>query len=252
MFGRLRFKTLELVRSVSSVRTVDIKVLSTHKEIIFVQYRWQPCLKGTLLFLQVADKKFETKENQMTQSKNIEFEQMYRELFPKVANFAGRLCRDKDEAEDITQDAFLKAYRAFENCDDARRTDSWLMKIVYHTFLDRKRTKSRRVQAVSETAIGIDSSIDDFADSRKTPEEIVLGESISPELLSALTTLDEDSRELIRQIFVERRDQHELSKEYGIRIGTLRTRIHRITLKLRQELLQNSRPRRNSIKALSM
>ncbi len=186
----------------------------------------------------------------MTQRKNAEFDQIYRDLFPKVANFAGRLCRNRDEAEDITQEAFLKAYRSFDHCDDARRPDSWMMKIVYNTFLDRKRTKSRRIQEVCETAFGIDASMDDLADTRNTPEEIVLGESISPELLSALCTLDEDSQELIRQIFIERRDQHELSMEYGIRVGTLRTRIHRITLKLRHELLQNKRSRRTTMKAL--
>ncbi len=188
----------------------------------------------------------------MTQSKNQEFERMYRELFPKMANFAARLCRNKDEAEDVTQEAFLKAYRSFEISDDARRIDNWLMKIVYNTFLDRKRMKSRRIQEMNEAMMGVDSSIDDVADSRKNPEEIVLGEAISPALLSALATLDADSRELIRQIYVERRDQHELSKEYGIRVGTLRSRIHRITLKLRHELTKNSQSMTSrSMKALS-
>ncbi len=188
----------------------------------------------------------------MTQSKNQEFERMYREMFPKMANFAARLCRNRDEAEDVTQEAFLKAYRSFEKCDDARRTDNWLMKIVYHTFLDRKRMRSRRIQEVSETNLGIDSSIEDHADSRKTPEEIVLGEAISPELLSALATLDADSRELIRKIYIERLDQMEVSREYGIRIGTLRSRIHRIALKLRHELTHNNKSMRGrSIKALS-
>ena len=188
----------------------------------------------------------------MTQSKNQEFESMYRELFPKMANFAGRLCRNKDEAEDVTQEAFLKAYKSFDHCDDARRVDNWLMKIVYHTFLDRKRAKSRRIQEVSETAMGIDSTIDDLADHRQTPEEVLLSEYISPELLSALATLDADSRELIHQIYVEKRDQQELSQEYGIRIGTLRSRIHRITQKLRHELTHNNKSMRgSSIKALS-
>lgn len=187
----------------------------------------------------------------MTQSKNQEFDTIYRELFPKMANFAARLCRNKDEADDVTQEAFLKAYKSYDKVDDARRIDNWLMKIVYNTFLDRKRMKSRRVQEVSEAIMGTDSSIDDLADHRSTPEEIFLNESISPELLSALATLDADSRELIRQIYVERRDQVELSKEYGIRVGTLRSRIHRITQKLRQELTNPKPMRKQPIRALS-
>ena len=165
---------------------------------------------------------------------------MYKELFPKMRNFAARLCRNKDEAEDVTQDAFLKAYKSFGTCDDSRQVDNWLMRIVYNTYLDRKRMKSRRIQECGNS-LGIpDSTIDDFADANDSPEEIVLSSIASPELLSALATLDSDSRELMRQIFVEQRDQKDLSEEYGIRIGTLRSRIHRITLKLRNELTKSS------------
>lgn len=173
----------------------------------------------------------------MSEHKQSEFEKVYKELAPKMRNFAGRLCRNKDEADDVTQDAFIKAYKSFETCDDSRQIDNWLMRIVYNTYLDRKRMKSRRVQECGNNLGYPDSTTDDFADSSKSPEELVLLSIVSPELLSALAILDSDSRELLRQIYVEQRDQKELSDEYGIQIGTLRSRIHRITVRLRKEML---------------
>jgi RNA polymerase sigma-70 factor (ECF subfamily) len=176
----------------------------------------------------------------MSEHKQSEFEKVYKELAPKMRNFAGRLCRNKDEADDVTQDAFIKAYKSFETCDDSRQIDNWLMRIVYNTYLDRKRMKSRRIQE-SGNSLGIpDSTVDDFADISASPEEIVLSTIASPELLSALATLDADSRELMRLIYVEQRDQKDLSEEYGIQIGTLRSRIHRITVKLRNELTKGT------------
>ncbi len=184
----------------------------------------------------------------MSEIENLEFEQVYRKFHPKMRIFAGRLCRNKEEAEDIAQDAFVKAYKSFESCDHGRQIDNWLMRIVYNTYLDRKRMKSRRVKECGNNLDIPESTIDDFADSNPTPEAIVLAGIASPQLLSALATLDADSLRLMKQFYVERRDQNELSEEYGIRIGTLRSRIHRITRKLRQELKSGPAPiRKNAL-----
>ena len=102
--------------------------------------------------------------------------------------------------------------------------------------------KSRRVKECGNNLDIPESAIDDFADSNPTPEAIVLARIASPLLISALETLDADSLMLIKQFYVERRDQKELSEEYGIRIGTLRSRVHRITRKLRQELITSPTP----------
>lgn len=173
----------------------------------------------------------------VSELKQSEFDKMYKQLSPKMRNFAGRLCRNKDEADDVAQDAFLKAYKSFETCDDSRQVDNWLMRIVYNTYLDRKRMKSRRVQECGNSLGYPDSTTEDYADTCKSPEDFVISNIVSPELVTALEILDSDSRELLRQIYVEQRDQRELSAEYGIQIGTLRSRIHRITVKLRKEML---------------
>ena len=172
----------------------------------------------------------------MTRYQQRQFDEMYNALFPKMVNFAGRLCRNKDDAEDIAQEAFIKAYAAYDKLDDGRKVDNWLMRIVYNTFLDLKRKRGRRVTEVSAVVEGSDLTLDDCPDSLPSAEQLLIAKSLDPAIAKAIRQLDPKSRQLIQQVFFEQRDQAELSLEYGVREGALRSRIHRVVSSLRKDL----------------
>jgi len=172
----------------------------------------------------------------MTRTQHDQFDCMYHALFPKMMNFAGRLCKNRDEAEDVIQEAFIKAFAAFDKVENTHRIDNWLMRIVYNTFLDTRRKQGRRISTFGESQQEPGHLLDDQPDSRETPEEFMMGKTISKEMLRALNRLDTESREIFCQVYLDQVDQGEVSRTYGIQIGTLRSRLFRIATRLRKDL----------------
>lgn len=175
----------------------------------------------------------------MTKTQETEFNLMYSELFPKMVKYANTLCRNREEAEDIAQEAFIKAYKSFDKVNQTFRIDNWLMKIVYNTFLDIRRMKNRRLKPMGETVEGTDLTIADMPDAGPSPEDLVVGSVMDPEIARALRNLDPHSRELFEKAVIEERNQIELSREMGIEAGTLRSRLHRICARLRKDIYSN-------------
>ena len=175
----------------------------------------------------------------MTENQEVQFEEMYHELYPKMVNFAGRLCRDKDDAHDIAQEAFIKAYSSYDKIDDTRRADNWIMKIVYNTFLDLRRKRSRRIVEISENCEVNGITLEDRADKADSPEDKLMKKSVDPILMRALRKLDPVSRDIIQLIYFDQRDQVEVGRMFGLNEGALRSKIHRVMGKLRNEFAGN-------------
>lgn len=71
------------------------------------------------------------------------FSQLYEEAFPMVYDFLGHMVRDRDEAADLTQDTFLKAYRGLPNLTDTSRFRPWLFTIARNAALNRIERRKR-------------------------------------------------------------------------------------------------------------
>src|SRR5579871_1478351 len=72
-----------------------------------------------------------------------EFEALYRRSSGRAYNLAYRLLGNAAEAEDVTQDAFVRAWRHFAQYDRARPFESWLFRIVTNLVVDRRRRQKR-------------------------------------------------------------------------------------------------------------
>ena len=103
---------------------------------------------------------------------------------------------------------------------------------MYNLFLDSKRRDSRRIREVSETTLD-ENGMDQFSDSRMSPEESLTSELPNPVLARAIDSLDAEGQELLRLAFVERMPHQEIAVRLGIKTGTARSRIHRLCLQLR-------------------
>ena len=96
--------------------------------------------------------------------------------YKRVFNLAYRLSGNRADAEDLTQEAFYRAYRNFETYQGDRPFENWIFRIVTRLYLDLKRTKRRRVSVVSYDAPlrpdGSDGSVFfETADSSPNPEQ---------------------------------------------------------------------------------
>lgn len=81
---------------------------------------------------------------------NVTFDQIYRDNYTKVFFFIYNIASDWSLAEDITQDAFVKAYNNIDSLRDDSKISVWLNKIAYNLYLDFKRKKSSRCLSIND------------------------------------------------------------------------------------------------------
>lgn len=176
----------------------------------------------------------------MSETKDRYFEQVYRRSYPKMFNFAKRLCNNSDQAEDVTQEAFMRAYLAFDTCHSEAKLDNWLMRIVHNVFVDTKRKERRRIQTLSESCFAEEGGLEQFADPHKLVEDVLAQGINNPALEAALSSLEPQARELLRLAYVEKLPHAEIGKRLGVRTGAARSRVHRLCVHLKRVISVNN------------
>jgi RNA polymerase sigma-70 factor (ECF subfamily) len=172
----------------------------------------------------------------MQDSKQHCFEQVYRQSYRKVFNFAKRLCNNAELAEDVTQETFLRAFAAFDTCRDATRIEKWLMRIVHNVFVDTKRREKRRICTLSESVFAEEGFLDHIADTHQTIEEILTGNNCDPVVAQVIASMKPQSRELLRLVYVEQMPHEEIGKLLGVGTGATRSRVHRLCVHLKRSI----------------
>lgn len=174
----------------------------------------------------------------LTRKEQTRFEDLMERTYKKVYSLAYRLSGNKSDAEDLTQEAFFRAYRGFKSYEGDKPFENWIFRIVTRLFLDLNRSRRRRVKAVSYDApIRPDGSDDtvmfETADERADTETLVFQNTVSEDLEKSLQTLSEDQRKLIWLADVEGVPYNEIAMIFKAPVGTIRSRLHRAHKQLR-------------------
>lgn len=191
----------------------------------------------------------------LKQESNTEFQIQMEQSYKKVFNLAYRLAGNRPDAEDLTQEAFYRAFRKYESFQGDRPFENWIFRIVTRLFLDMKRSRGRRVQTVSTDAPlradGYDDTVSfEAPDSRPTPVQALLGDHLSEELEHGLKQLTDEQRELVWMADVEGVPYNEIAARFDAPVGTIRSRLHRAHKQLRKvlEQLQNQPTLANAVR----
>ena len=159
----------------------------------------------------------------------------------KVYNMAFRLSGSRTDAEDLTQEAFFRAYRSFKDFEGDRPFENWIFRIVTRLYLDVLRSRRRRVSTVSYDAqlpheIGLDGVHFEVADSSPSPQEQMINSAYSEDVEAALGSLSHEQRELIEMADIQQIPYQEIADKLGKPVGTIRSRLHRTHKALRAEI----------------
>jgi RNA polymerase sigma-70 factor (ECF subfamily) len=178
------------------------------------------------------------KESILNPSQEVRFSDLMEASRKKVFSLAYRLSGSRTDAEDLTQEAFYRAYRAFDTYQGDRPFENWIFRIVTRLYLDMKRRQSRRVQTVSSDAPLRPDGADDAvyfekADDRPTPEAVVVESGLSAEMEASLSRLTPDQRSLVLMADVEQIPYAEIAEKLNTPVGTIRSRLHRAHRQLR-------------------
>lgn len=146
----------------------------------------------------------------------------------KVVNIVSRYIRDAHESLDVTQEAFIKAYRALPKFRGDSAFYTWLYRIAINTAKNHLVSQGRRPPAndvEAETAEQIDSG--ERLKDRQTPENIVLTEEIASTVKGAIEALPEELKTAITLRELEGLSYEEIAQAMDCPIGTVRSRIFR-------------------------
>lgn len=157
-----------------------------------------------------------------------------------VYNLVARLVQDPALAEDLTQDTFLKVFRALGQYDPALRFSSWLFRIAHNTAIDHLRQRQPAVAApwLDDDGVEVDplSLLPDLrADS---PEQAAVRRQLAETLDRAIDTLRPEYRAVVVLRHHEDLDYDEIAEVLDLPLGTVKTYLHRARRELAARLRQ--------------
>ena len=145
----------------------------------------------------------------------------------KAFNLAFRICGNREEAEEVAQDAFLKAYRSLSDFRMQSSFATWLYRIVYNTAVSLVRTRKGKVLSLEE----FPADAVDFLSVSGNEEEAV-AEYRNALINFALQKLPEDERGLITLYYYNELPADEISKITGISKNHLKVKLFRARQKI--------------------
>ena len=165
------------------------------------------------------------------------FDLLVRKYQHKIAKLVGRYVRDHAEAEDVTQEAFIKAYRALRGFRGDSAFYTWLYRIAVNTAKNYLESRGRRPVSLDLELEGLEM-LDDSESLREqaTPERQLLTGEIATTIQQVLDLLPADLRMAITLREVEGLSYEEIAEIMDCPIGTVRSRIFRAREAVDKEL----------------
>jgi len=161
------------------------------------------------------------------------FEDLVRRHQRGVYALAQRFTRNHDDADDVAQDSFLRAWRGIAAYDPSRPFKPWLYRIVVNTALNHLRTiRNRKEDDLGETD-GLPALPDS---SGSDPEQEWSGEATARAVHRAMARLRPEERAILHLRVREEMGYRDIAVTLGVRIGTVMSRLSRARDALRREL----------------
>lgn len=196
-----------------------------------------------------AENEFEVEEDTNNQPENtISPEQKARhervfeeELLPQIDalyTFAYHLVYNEDDANDLVQEAYMKAYRFIHKYEPGTNAKAWLFRILKNAFINEYRKKVRQPNKVDledfityhDSEEG--SAYNGYSDLRQEMFDSMMGDEVT----LAINKLPADFKIVILLCDIEGFTYEEISKIVNIPIGTVRSRLHRARNMLKEQL----------------
>jgi len=156
------------------------------------------------------------------------FDLLVRKYQHRVLALVGRFVRNPEEAEDVAQEAFVKAYRALKNFRGDSAFYTWLYRIAVNTAKNHLVAQGRQVSIADvETEDAEQFASADGLREYDTPEGLLLTKEIAQHIDAALTALPEDLRIAVTLREFEGLSYDEIAQVMECPVGTVRSRIFR-------------------------
>lgn len=157
------------------------------------------------------------------------------EAYPRIRRYVLSLVRDDAEAEDLTQEAFLRAHRQHAQLRDPKAEVAWLYRIATHVTVDRMRERSRRQELVPSTALEPENPREP-ADEGPALQQVIEQGEMTACVQSYIVGLPDTYRSVLLLSDVHEMSGPEIARMLGVSLPTVKIRLHRARQKLRAAL----------------
>jgi RNA polymerase sigma-70 factor (ECF subfamily) len=170
------------------------------------------------------------------------FEPLVVKYQDRIYNLCWRLCGDRQASEDLTQEAFLKAFEALPDFHGASGFYTWLYRIATNLALSYRRSERRHMNVAGRPqwndmpsqAARLHRAVRE-ADDR--PDVVVQRDEVRQIIWQAIQQLDDDHRAVVALRDMEGLDYGEIAEVLQVPAGTVRSRLHRARMAIREKLL---------------
>lgn len=158
-----------------------------------------------------------------------------------VFSIVNRMVRDRELAEDLAQEAFVRTFNNLDRYDPSYKFSSWLFKIAYNLTVDHLRRRELKTISIhgapdAVTADQQEATSVTLESDEEAPDDRLEALELADQLERAIATLREDYRTAILLRHVEGRPYEEIAEIMDIPLGTVKTYIFRARRQLRDEL----------------
>lgn len=162
-----------------------------------------------------------------------EFEKLVAYAQDKVYNLALRMTGSEEDAFDIAQEAFLKAYSSLESFRGDSGFISWLYRMTANLCIDfLRREKKRKTGSLTYIDEGMEQREMDIPDWRYSPEKQLERAEFRRSLESGLSRLEPEARQIILMREIAEMSYEEIGDALGLKEGTVKSKIHRARVRL--------------------
>ncbi len=162
------------------------------------------------------------------------FEELIKDYKKMAYNIALRVLRNKEDAEDISQEALVKVFRNIDSFNMQSTFKVWLYRIVMNTCLDFKRKKKIVTYSIDKPLESDESEIlQDIPDNSNNPDVIIQNKLESQMLYECIEMLDDDFRTVIVLRDLQNLSYKDIASILSCNEGTIKSRLNRARKKLR-------------------
>jgi RNA polymerase sigma-70 factor (ECF subfamily) len=172
----------------------------------------------------------------------VRFEEDALELSDQVYRVARGLVGSREEAEDLVQDTYARAFRSWQQFTPGTNLRAWLLRILTNLNIDRARRQQRRpeTQPLEEGDYFLYNRLEEQAGQPLEEEEVV--ERLSQhDIVSALSAVPHDFRDVLVLVDIGEFSYQDAAQILDIPVGTVMSRLHRARRVLKRELAEQER-----------